>query len=273
MLETPVLVTGANGQVGRRVLKAWKRERPSFHVAAVARESGQMWQAWTPDMPPVVSQARAVVGLWGVCFGTLEETRVNLDLARAAQSLATQTGADRVIHLSTQSVYGRSCLLAREAQVLTPASPYGQAKAEMEDMLRGTDGPRPIILRVANVIGADAISRSLAGTAPIVLDRFSDGTGPVRSFVGIADLARIIAALCTCPLEDCPDILNVAAPVDLPMNAILDAAERDFHWKAAPEGALPVATVSTQKLQQSWLPQPQACTAEALYHDWQMFRD
>ena len=273
MLETPVLITGANGQVGRRILRAWKRESPPFEIAAVARTAGPMWQAWTPDEPPAIQHARAVVGLWGVCFGTLEEARVNLDLARAAQDLAKQTGADRVIHLSTQSVYGRSCVDATEEQALTPASPYGQAKAEMEEMLQRTEGPKPIILRVANVIGADAISRSLAGTAPVVLDRFADGTGPVRSFVGIADLARIIAGLSTCPLDDCPDLLNIASPSGIAMDAILSAASRDFEWRDAPETALPVATVSTRRLQDSHLPQPRATSAEALYEDWQLFQD
>lgn len=273
MIKTPVLVTGANGQVGRRILRAWERESPSFEIAAVARTAGPAWQAWTPDMPPVVEKARAVVGLWGVCSGTLDETRVNVGLAQAAQDLAKQTGADRVIHLSTQSVYGRDCLDADESQTLTPANPYGQAKAEMEEMLQSAVGPKPVILRVANVIGADAISRSLAGTAPVVLDRFPDGSGPVRSFVGIADLARIIAALSTCPLEDCPDVLNIAAPSDIAMDAILNAASREFTWRDAPETALPRATVSTLRLQQTTLPQPCASTAEALVQDWTQFQD
>lgn len=273
MLKNPVLVTGANGQVGRRILRAWKRESPSFEISAVARTAGTDWQTWSPGSPPVVETACAVVGLWGVCFGTLDETRVNLDLARAAQDLGAQTGADRVIHLSTQAVYGRSCLEADEDQPLTPASPYGQAKAEMEEMLQGTNGPKPVILRVSNVIGADAISRSLASDAPVILDRFADGRGPVRSFIGIADLARIIAALSTCPLEECPDVLNIASPDGLPMDAILNATGRDFEWRDPPETALRVATVSTRRLQQSKLPQPCSVTAQSLYDDWRQFRD
>lgn len=269
----PVIVTGANGQVGRRVLRAWRNEAPEFEYIAVARRAGPDWQEWHAGQPPVVPQARAVVGLWGVCFGSLEETRINLELARTAQDLAAATGADRVIHLSTQSVYGRQCQNAPEGQRPTPANPYGTAKAEMEEMLCTASGPKPVILRVANVIGADAISRSLASDAPVVLDRFADGSGPVRSFVGIADLARIIAALVTCPLDQCPEVMNIAAPVDLPMDAILNAAGRAFDWQEAPAGALPSATISTDMLQASGLPQPRACTAEALYRDWQIHAD
>ncbi|NVO25932.1 NAD-dependent epimerase/dehydratase family protein [Donghicola sp. C2-DW-16] len=273
MSEHPVIVTGANGQVGRRVLRAWRHEAPGFDYVAVARQAGPDWQAWEAGQPPVVPKARAVVGLWGVCFGTLDETRVNLDLARAAQDLAAATGADRVIHLSTQSVYGRHCQNAAEDQTPTPANPYGTAKAEMEEMLRGIHAPKPVILRVANVIGADAISRSLAGDAPVVLDRFADGSGPVRSFIGIADLARIIAALVTCPLDQCPDVMNIASPVDLPMDAILNAAGRAFEWRDAPAGALPSATIATDRLRASGLPQPRATSAEALYRDWQLHAD
>ncbi len=269
----PVIVTGANGQVGRRILRAWSRKQPPFPVVAVARSAGPDWQEWQIGSTPIVPRARAVIGLWGVCFGTLEETRANLTLAQAAQRLGAETGADRVIHLSTQSVYGRHCDQATEAQPLTPANSYGQAKAEMEAYLQSAEGPRPIILRVANVIGADAISRALAGTDKVTLDRFSDGTGPLRSFVGIADLADLIACAVTCPLDACPDVINVGSTRPLHMEEILQAANRSFEWRDAPHGALRVATVSTEKLVQSALPIPQATTAAALYQDWKDHAD
>ncbi|MEY8882339.1 NAD-dependent epimerase/dehydratase family protein [Donghicola sp. XS_ASV15] len=269
----PVIVTGANGQVGRRILRAWSRKPPSFSVAAVARSTGPDWQEWLVGAAPIVPRARAIVGLWGVCFGTLEETRANLTLAQEAQQLGAQTGADRVIHLSTQSVYGRNCNQATERQTPTPVNSYGQAKAEMESYLRSAEGPRPIILRVANVIGADAISRALAGTSKVTLDRFADGKGPLRSFVGIADLADLIACAITCPLDTCPDVINVAAQTPLHMEEILKAANRPFEWRDAPENALRVATVSTDMLLQTALPTPKAATAAALYQDWKDHAD
>lgn len=260
-----ILILGASGKVARRLRAVWQAQPPRFQPLWWSREDVARF---TSDSAPATPQIAGIIALWGVSYGNENELAQNVVLGRLAQQIAAKTGAERVLHASTQAVYGRDCVNAAETQILTPASPYGQAKIAMEEEVKKIGPACPIILRLSNVFGADSLAHHMQQDARLQLDRFADGYGPRRSYIGAVDLARLLEALVQRPIAQVPKVLNVAAPQPLSMQSILEAAKVPFDWRPAPLSALQCATLDTSLLARWDLPVPQAQTAEALMQDW-----
>lgn len=260
-----ILILGASGKVARRLRAVWQAQPPCFQPLWWTREDVARF---TSDSATAAPQIAGIIALWGVSYGNEKELAQNVALGRLAQQIAVRTGAERVLHASTQAVYGRDCDNAAETQILTPASPYGQAKIAMEEEVKKIGPACPIILRLSNVFGADSLAHHMQQDARLQLDRFADGHGPRRSYIGGVDLARLLEALVQRPIAQVPKVLNVAAPQPLSMQSILEAAKVPFDWRPAPQSALQRATLDTSLLARSDLPVPQARTAEALMQDW-----
>lgn len=254
---------------------------------------------WHPGRPlPEGLRARAVLALWGVTSGPQVALAQNAALARAALHLARRVGAERVIHLSSGAVQaGLTGAPAREDAPLAPLGPYGAAKVEMEQAIRdwharqGTCAPGPeegparadtappseprsLILRLGNVAGADSLARALAQPGPVTLDRFGEdpgdpeGEGPRRSYLGIEDLARCLAALLRLPAATLPPVLNLAGPTPVAMAEIARAAGREVLWRPAPARALPLLSLDTTRLDRLTGPLPDSADAAALLAQW-----
>ena len=201
---------------------------------------------------------RTVLCLAGVIRGDEAALAVNSDLAIAALKIAKVCGAGRVLLSSSAAVYGAQAGLLHEDVLLTPAAPYGAAKAQMEaDALAWRDAHAPQIeicaLRIGNVAGADALlgrpeARSGAAVAlappraPLTLDVFADGHGPWRSYIGPRAFAHAIMRAVAAPAL--PPALNIALQGMVPMDALLQAAGHSFTPRAAPAGA--IATVELE---------------------------
>jgi len=137
-------------------------------------------------------------------------------------------------------VYGRGAgRPVPEDAPLAPVTPYGIAKRDMEAACAPyRDGGLEVCcLRIGNVLGADALMINAAAGLPLTIDRFADGNGPVRSFIGPQSLARVLETLVALP-EPLPKVLNVGAPRPTEMTAIADAAGLLWRWQPAPDGAL-----------------------------------
>ena len=260
-----ILILGASGKVARRLRAVWQAQPPCFQPLWWTREDVARF---TCDNGAVVPQITGIIALWGVSYGNEKELAQNAALGSLAQQIAAKTGAARVLHASTQAVYGRDCDNASEEQILRPASPYGQAKIAMEEAVKEIGPACPIILRLSNVFGADSLAHHMLQDARLQLDRFADGHGPRRSYIGAVDLARLLEALVQRPIAQVPKVLNVAGPRPLSMQSILEAAKVPFDWRPAPQSALQCATLDTSLFARSGLPMPQAQTAEALMQDW-----
>ena len=260
-----ILILGASGKVARRLRVVWKATPPTFEPIWWEREDVARF-THENAAPPL--RAAGIIALWGVSYGNEQELAQNVSLGRLAQKIAAKISAERVLHASTQAVYGRDCNNAAETQALSPASPYGQAKIVMEEEVKIIGPACPIILRLSNVFGADSLAHYMQQDARLQLDRFADGLGPLRSYIGATDLAHLLEALVQRPIAQVPKVLNVAAPRPLSMQRILEVAKVPFDWRPAPKSALQHATLDTSLLAQAGLPVPQAQTAEALMQDW-----
>ncbi|MCZ0810907.1 SDR family oxidoreductase [Roseovarius sp. EGI FJ00037] len=243
-------MTGANGQVGRLVLRALV-DMDAPRPVTLSRRSGADI-VWTPDTGPCppMPDCDAVLALWGVTSGDDAALARNSDLARQARRIALAAGASRVIHLSSAAVYGAGLGL-RESDPARPVSAYGRAKLAMERTIAAfprREGLCHCCLRVANVLGADSLTPALASGAPVVLDRFGDGRGPLRSYVSPASLARVLLALTRLPASRLPPLLNVASAPALRMETLVRAAGREVAWRPAPDGALAAVTLDASAL-------------------------
>lgn len=198
--EAPILVFGADGQVGRAlVLAAAARGRP---LVALPRSDA--------DVTDAAAVRRAVEGI-GPALVVNAAAHTRVDAAEAEADLAfavNRDGAARVaeacarrgvplVHLSTDYVFdGEAAEPYREEDPARPLNVYGAGKLAGEEAVRAAGGPH-LILRTARVFGPHGRSfvRSildLAATRPeisVVNDQIGCPT-PAAAIAGaLLDLA------------------------------------------------------------------------------------
>ena len=282
-----VLVLGASGRLGRFLAAAWAAAPPEGVAVRWQWRRGAggaggpdrvIWDPLAAPVPEGAGPVDVVLDLAGVVRGAPQDLARNTDLARAAWDAGLALGARHVFLPSTGAVYGRGTGAWSEADPPAPESDYARAKLEMERAARGwaavPGAPGLTCLRMGNVAGADALLAPL-GRDPareVVLDRFADGQGPRRAYIGPLGLAAQLARLVRragqgAPL---PEVLNLAAPGVVAMADLLAAAGVHWHWRPAPEGALPELALDLGRLHALCPPAPSG--AAAMVDEWRALR-
>ncbi|QPM91352.1 NAD-dependent epimerase/dehydratase family protein [Pseudooceanicola algae] len=272
-----ILVLGSRGRAGRLLRCLCPHPTPGdpLRLRWQSRRGGDGYLAWQPGLPPPQGlRAKTILALWGVTSGCDAALRVNSELACAALELAGQIGAERVLHLSSAAVYGAGQVHpAREDGETRPLSPYGAAKLGMEAAIAAWHRNTPrapvasVILRLANLAGADMLFGNLGKGGGMVLDRFADGQGPSRSYLAPRDMLAVVAALHR-HKGALPPVLNVAGHHAVPMADILSAAGCAFGWRAAPEGALQCLEMESALLDGLTGPLSDSSDARCLVAQW-----
>jgi nucleoside-diphosphate-sugar epimerase len=269
------LILGATGKVGQALAKVWPdsaglwQHRPGTAHPVIAGFPGKSleWDILGSAPPPLPKGLTGVVVLAGVTEGGDTALERNTDLALTAVEAAQAAGIPRVLVASTQAVYGTESLRVNEATPCKPAAPYGKAKRAMEIALAGRSGVT--CLRLGNVAGSDSLFRA-AQDGPVTLDRFPDGHGPRRSYIGPETLAHVLTRLLD-PALTLPPVMNVASPGLVGMDAILRTAQVSFETRAAPAHALQALELDVSKLLE-FVPLPQvsarSLVGEARHAGW-----
>lgn len=165
-----VLVTGANGKVGSRVVPRLLARGDAVRVLVRRQEQGDAWRPQGAEgvlgdlldpatLGPAVAGVDAVVHLAAFFRGaTPEQARaVNLAGTRRLATAALAAGIPRFLFASTNLVYGPGRdRPAREDDPLQPPPGYPASKAEAEEALRElgrTAGLGLRVLRLAFVYG------------------------------------------------------------------------------------------------------------------------
>lgn len=253
--QTGPLILGGTGRVGRALRKlALGGHWPEGLFALWHGRRGDYAWDMQETAPPLPERhegpPHGLILLAGVTAGSPERLAANADLARAALCLAAREGLGPVLLMSSAAVYGRAEGPCRETEA-SPADAYGAAKLEMERVVAeeidrlGAAAPLACCLRLANVAGCDQLFDAMAA-GQVTLDRFADGHGPRRAYFGPLTLARVLSTLLAA--DDLPPVLNLAQPGAVPMEALLEAAGARWHWRPAPESALPVTRLDTARL-------------------------
>ena len=275
------VVLGSTGRAGNFLHRAWSGGHVSppgpvyWQTRAAPRaENSLSWDILT-EPPPDLSGARVLINLAGATAGSPQLVEANTALALKSLEAAAARGLAHVFIASSAAVYGAGEQSHAEPEVLAPVSDYGRAKAEMEAaVLRwaedaGCNGPKATLLRIGNIAGADALLGRFRSGCAMVLDQFDDGTGPVRSYIGPASLAGVLAGLVRRAAQGrpLPQVLNVAAERPVAMSELLEQADIPWSWRPAPPSALPRVVLDTARLAGLGLA-PGAITARAMVSEW-----
>jgi nucleoside-diphosphate-sugar epimerase len=272
-----VLVIGATGRVGRMMRKAWQAEPPKglslryqARDAARAQPGDVVWDPLSGGMPE--GRYDRILSLAGVVPGPGADLSLNVALGLACVHAAQAAGASRMLLASSQAVYGTAQARPwREDDPPAPETPYGAAKLEMEQACAAAFGPGVTALRIGNVAGADALLLNVARGQSMRLHRFGDGGGPVRSYIGPMDLARGLGDLLRA--AQLPDVLNVAAPAPVTMQALLEAGGTPFEWLAAPAEAVQTITLECGALVALHRFDKDASNPRAMLAQWAVVKD
>ncbi|WP_120503313.1 NAD-dependent epimerase/dehydratase family protein [Sulfitobacter mediterraneus] len=251
--ESPVLVLGAGGRLGRMCRQYWPMDHD---LISQSRQIGLGDVRFDPllDQSALIAAARgkrAVVCLAGVVPKGTKEPSVdfglNSDLACAAVQAAKAAGCPRVFLASSAAVYGRQIGPLSETTRPCPNGAYGRSKLRMEEEAHaiGIALDQPVTsLRIGNVAGADAI---LGGWhRRMRIDQLPDGTTPRRSYTGGVDLAKLICQLTWVP--HVPPVLNVALSGAIEARSLLDAAGLPWSYRQARADVIPDVTLNVDLL-------------------------
>lgn len=285
------LVLGANGRLGRLLARAWAsgaeppggprlrvirqmRQRPSgprsFAGEGPGADAPLLFDplAEPGALAAAVAGADVVLSLAGPTHPDADHT-AHAALARAVLA-ARDAGARAVpvLLMSSAAIYGRAGGSLDERAPGAPETAYGRGKLAMERVAAAAGGPVHV-LRLGNVAGADALLGGARPGRPVVLDRFADGTTPLRAYVGPASLARILAALLARASEDggLPAVLNVATG-QVEMRALLEAAGLPWTPRPAPADAIAEVRLATARLDALVPSPPEARTAAGMVAEW-----
>ncbi len=279
------LLLGATGRLGRLLDAAFalgsaeevtvcKQARPgSLPKWAKKRRDWCIWAPSSGSLPVSAADGaslRTVDVVLGFTGGRRVDSETESRLALATVELARRLGARAVFLASSAAVYGtpRKLPLTESDPPGAPLSPYGAAKLQMERAVleragRGDGPPAVCCLRIGNVAGADSLlGAALSATRdqPLRLDRFADGRGPLRSYIGPLTLARVLASLGRAAMAGpgpsaalLPGIVNVAGPAPARMEELLTACETaglsvPWTFRPAPPGAIPAVVLDTDRL-------------------------
>jgi nucleoside-diphosphate-sugar epimerase len=245
-----VLVLGANGFIGRRLVEALARDGLFRPVAAVRGHRGR------PDWPGIevvicdaTDRAALSRALSGVSYavncvagsekGMVAATRVLCDTAR-------RSGLRRLVHLSSMAVYGAATGLVGEAtKPVPPWNAYAQAKQICEQIVHeySSDGGEAVILRPGCVYGPGSepwtgrIARLLQARRLGDLGAGGDG---IANLAYIDDVVAAILAALNRP-GAAGETFNIASADPTDWNSYLKEFARLL-------GAVPVQRLSERRL-------------------------
>lgn len=242
----PIVVTGATGFIGNRLVDALASAGRAADIVAVSRggpraadlRDATQAQALVREVQPAV-----VFHLAGRIFSRdLDElyasnVATTHHLLRAVQEHAP---AARVVVPGSAAEYGRvpaSELPIEETRPPAPVGPYGLSKAWQTAAAQyfATHGVQVVVCRLFNVVGrgapaglsvgafAEQLRSIMGGEAPPRL--LVGDLAPRRDFIDVDDACAALIALAALP--DATGVFNACRGASLPMSEVLDMLVRE----------------------------------------------
>ncbi len=244
---------GASGRVGRLIASAGaNRDSPWHTVPLQYRRPQTLFHS--RNIPWDVADGPDGLLKWMDRFGALEtlivmagvtpatssDMTLNTVIAKAYLDAAMVAGIKRVLLASSSAVYGfGDGSPMSEAHSCAPVNTYGKSKLDMEAMARNVAADTNMeicCLRIGNIAGADAVllnASKATPEAPLIIDCFPDGAGPLRSYIGPTQAGEVLAKL-ACHQGALPSVLNLAGTAPIQMEELAIAAALPWRYATAP---------------------------------------
>jgi nucleoside-diphosphate-sugar epimerase len=246
-LPKPVIVIGANGFVGRQVVRALADTKVFRPIAARRRPptapaaNGIETRICDAGNPAAVAAALADAAGAVNCVAGSGETM----LAATRNICAAAPPGCRIIHLSSMAVYGAATGLIAESHAMASNGWYGQAKIQCEAIIQGhvAGGGDAVILRPGCIHGPG--SDQWSGRIARLLHRHRIGDlgaagDGLCNLIAVNDIAAAVIAALTQP-DIAGEVFNLGDPDPGTWNQY-------FMTLARAIGATPVRRIS-----QRWL--------------------
>jgi nucleoside-diphosphate-sugar epimerase len=233
-----VTVTGATGFVGGAVVEALRSEggitvrvlsRTHYKSLALGEVViGDIGDVATCDR--LVKGADVVVHTAGLVRSEDEAAlqRINVDGTRTLVRAARRAGVPRFVHLSSTGVYGLPGTIVNEMSPHRPTNPYERSKSRAEAAVEDEWGcAGSVVIRPSNIIGAGHPLRPLRRLlASVKAGRPIVNAGAWSNYVGIRDVARVVAAVAMIDVVPSSLIINVPIPLDNFLMSVGEAVGR-----------------------------------------------
>ena len=240
---------GASGRVGQLIASAWAKRDSPWHTVPLQYRSPQTlfhsrnipWDiADGPDgllkWMDRFGALETLIVMAGVTPATSSDMTLNIVIAKAYLDAARVAGIKRVLLASSSAVYGFSDgSPMSETHSCAPVNTYGKSKLDMEAMACVVAEDTNIeicCLRIGNVAGADALllnAPTATPETPLIIDRFPNGAGPLRSYIGPTQIGDVLAKL-ACHQGTLPSVLNVAGTAPIHMEELAIAAALPWRY-------------------------------------------
>ncbi|WP_417454745.1 NAD-dependent epimerase/dehydratase family protein [Kiloniella sp.] len=205
--DCKILVTGANGFIGRHVIRELAAQNQSLlqiirmGQAHTALPSCSIDLSDITEFPTLPTTIETIYHLAGQIWGNETHEAIMLD---NVISLAKQCKAKRIVYASTCAVYGQNAMsqAVDESIDAAPASPYAKGKLQGEKRLKFLSENSDIkstILRYFNPYGPHQFAKMAVPSmitkalADQNIEIFGNGE-QVRDFIYITDLAKATIA-------------------------------------------------------------------------------
>lgn len=237
-----ILVTGANGRIGRRVVAALESAGDNDVIKVVSPRSSaadtlELDIADADATAAVIAATRpdVVIHLAGVLPSSGADFSINESSTRAVVGAAGTAGVSRVVLASSAAVYGDSRIGALgESLEPLPTGAYGESKVASERELRAAMC-ETVALRIFNVYGPgfidSLVERLIASGAesPVQIGNLDEF---VRDYVHVDDVAAAIVAAATVDLPSLHNTINVGTgiPITNRQLVLILAASNDVHF-------------------------------------------
>ena len=247
---------GASGRVGRLIASAWSNSDSPWQSVPLQYRRPQIlshsrnipWDVtYGPDgllkWMDRFGSLEALIVIAGVTPATSSDMTLNTMIAKAYLDAARVAGIKRVLLASSSAVYGfGDGSPMSETHPCVPVNTYGKSKLDMEAMARNVAADTNMeicCLRIGNIAGADALllnASKATPKTPLIIDRFPNGAGPLRSYIGPTQAGDVLAQL-ACHQGTLPPVLNLAGTAPIHMEELAVAAALPWCFATAPQTA------------------------------------
>ncbi|MFT4656026.1 MAG: dTDP-4-dehydrorhamnose reductase [Ilumatobacter sp.] len=233
-----MLVTGASGFLGRHLVRGpategWELIAPTSRAMDITDRANTIdtITGWKPSVVVHLAYRKG-------------DRRVIVEGSRHVAEAATECGA-RLVHMSTDAVFGGRAAPYTEADTPDPAIQYGIDKYDAEQVVASID-PTAAIVRTSLLYGTDRLSDFQVELAEDLRRGRSPMTFFNDEFRCPAHADDIAAALATLAAQaNRCGVLHVAGPERL---SRVEIAQACAHFAGFPDARLPETTIAESGL-------------------------